>query len=60
MIQKYGFTGDVDIQLYFTDLNYRDMVSKSYNIIKSTFNSYALLEESPNFLAMVESCAKTI
>jgi hypothetical protein len=36
------------------------MVADSYNIIKSTFNSYALLEESPNFLAMVESCSKAI
>lgn len=60
MVQKYGFNGDVDIQLYFTDPDYRKMVADSYNIIKSTFNSYALLEESPNFLAMVESCSKAI
>ena len=60
MVQKYGFNGNVDIQLYFTDPDYRKMVADSYNIIKSTFNSYALLEESPNFLAMVESCSKAI
>ena len=59
-VQKYGFNGNVDIQLYFTDPDYRKMVVDSYNIIKSTFNSYALLEESPNFLAMVESCSKAI
>ena len=62
-IQKYGdiSIGDkIDMNKYYTDNNYRDMCVDLYDIVKCSINVFDIINNMPNFFAMLKSLNETI
>ena len=56
LVKKYNIdlnNFQVNTHKYFTDEKYRDLCVEVYDLIKSTFNIYDIVNHSPNFYAML-------
>ena len=45
----------IDMQRYFSDENYRKTIVDLYNLVKMNFNTYDVINHSPNFYNMISS-----
>ena len=56
-----NITGNrLNYDLYFSNENYRKVVTDYYNLIKNTFNYFDIINKSPNFYEMLKSLNITL
>lgn len=57
-VKKYGVVDEtalIDMNKYYSDANYRNMITDLYNIGKATINIFDVINHMPSFYAMLES-----
>ena len=51
---------NVDMSRYFKDKDYRDFITSLYDLVKSNFNTYDIINNLPNFYNMIRSFSMSI